>query len=253
MGSIINYTCSNATEVAQWAAPSCSLPHSATDNGIIDGRSNWLAVTPPFPGAVPRPWQYPLSATFIELCLQIRWVVLANTICTSDIVQNVGFDHGTFGKLGHRFSCVATQGINKSYLQPMQMSIPSPLLSIKKWIFGTPFYSCPLPLFSCPLYFSPYLHLSSYLPHLFLCLISFLLFPCASARKTLLHEFVISNRETEWCLFFSRGEVLLALAEALISKNLFKQIKYYFGFFLSMLMFNLYDANCSRFVVYVHL
>ena len=35
-----------ATEVAQLAAPSCSRPRPATDNGATDGRSNWLAVTP---------------------------------------------------------------------------------------------------------------------------------------------------------------------------------------------------------------
>ena len=28
------------TEVAQWGAPSCSQPQPATDNGVIDGRSN---------------------------------------------------------------------------------------------------------------------------------------------------------------------------------------------------------------------
>ena len=28
------------TEVAQWAAPSCSQPQPATDNGVRDGRSN---------------------------------------------------------------------------------------------------------------------------------------------------------------------------------------------------------------------
>ena len=27
-------TCSNATEVAQWRAPSCSQPQPATDNGV---------------------------------------------------------------------------------------------------------------------------------------------------------------------------------------------------------------------------
>ena len=38
-------TCSNATEVAKWVAPSCSRSQPATDNGVRDGRSNWLAVT----------------------------------------------------------------------------------------------------------------------------------------------------------------------------------------------------------------
>ena len=44
---LVNYQiCSNATEVTQWGAPSCSGPQPATDNGVRDGRSNWLAVTP---------------------------------------------------------------------------------------------------------------------------------------------------------------------------------------------------------------
>ena len=47
-------------------------------------------------------------------------------------------------------------------------------------------------LFLCPLYFFPYTLLSSYLLLLLLCLISFLLFPCASVWKTLVHEFHIS-------------------------------------------------------------
>ena len=39
-------TCSNATEIARWAVPSCNRPLLATDHGVRDGRSNWLAVTP---------------------------------------------------------------------------------------------------------------------------------------------------------------------------------------------------------------
>ena len=38
----LSTTCSNFTEVSQWGAPSCSQPKSATDNGVRDGRSNWL-------------------------------------------------------------------------------------------------------------------------------------------------------------------------------------------------------------------
>ena len=34
------FTCSNATEVAQWATPSCSRPQLATDDGIRYGRLN---------------------------------------------------------------------------------------------------------------------------------------------------------------------------------------------------------------------
>ena len=40
VGSIINYTVSNAPEVAQLVTPSCSRPQPATDNGVEEGRSN---------------------------------------------------------------------------------------------------------------------------------------------------------------------------------------------------------------------
>ena len=57
---------------------------------------------------------------------------------------------------------------------------------------------------SCSLYFLPYSRLSSYLFRLFLCLISFLLFPGARVfGKTLVHEFHISYSQTEWLLLFS--------------------------------------------------
>ena len=41
------------TEVAQWGAPSCSQPQPATDNGIRDGRSNWLVAPHTLHRAVP--------------------------------------------------------------------------------------------------------------------------------------------------------------------------------------------------------
>ena len=41
------------TEVAQWGAPSCNQPQPATDNGIREGRSNWLVAPPTLRRAVP--------------------------------------------------------------------------------------------------------------------------------------------------------------------------------------------------------
>ena len=41
------------TEVAQWGAPSCSQPQPAMDNGIRDGRSNWLVAPSTLHRAVP--------------------------------------------------------------------------------------------------------------------------------------------------------------------------------------------------------
>ena len=56
--------------------------------------------------------------------------------------------------------------------------------------------------FSCPLFFFAYSRLSSYVLRLFLYLVSFLLFPCASVWETLLHEFLISYSHIEWYLLF---------------------------------------------------
>ena len=58
-------------------------------------------------------------------------------------------------------------------------------------------------IFSCPLYLFPCSRISFYLL-LFLCLISFLLFPCASFGKTLVHEFLISYSHTDMILDFFR-------------------------------------------------
>ena len=52
VGSIINYL-QSFTEVAQWGAPSCCQPQPALDNGVRDGRSNWLVAPPTLHGAVP--------------------------------------------------------------------------------------------------------------------------------------------------------------------------------------------------------
>ena len=49
----LSTTCSNFTEVVQWGAPSCSQPQPAMDNGIRDGRSNWLVAPPTLHRAVP--------------------------------------------------------------------------------------------------------------------------------------------------------------------------------------------------------
>ena len=64
-----------------------------------------------------------------------------------------------------------------------------------------------------------HIRLSSYLLPLFLCLISFLLFPCAGVWKTLVHEFHISYGHTEWYLHFSRVEIVFTSAEASPIKN----------------------------------
>ena len=52
VGSIIN-NFQQYTEVAQWGAPICSRPQPGTDNGVRDGRSNWLVTSPTLYRAVP--------------------------------------------------------------------------------------------------------------------------------------------------------------------------------------------------------
>ena len=42
----LSTTCSKNTEVAQWGTPSCNRPQPARDDGVSDGRSYLLTVTP---------------------------------------------------------------------------------------------------------------------------------------------------------------------------------------------------------------
>ena len=67
--------------------------------------------------------------------------------------------------------------------------------------------------FSCPLFLFIISLFSAYILPLFLCLISFSLFPCASVGKTLVPEFRISCCHTEWSLHFSRNELFLSLVK----------------------------------------
>ena len=50
--SIINYL-QQSTEVGQWGTPSCSRPQPTTDNGVREGRSNWLVAPPTLMGNTP--------------------------------------------------------------------------------------------------------------------------------------------------------------------------------------------------------
>ena len=66
------------------------------------------------------------------------------------------------------------------------------LIVIGRWDF----------FFSCPLYFFPYSHFFSYLLRLFLYLISFLLFPCASVWENTLAWVPNFQYHSEWYLLF---------------------------------------------------
>ena len=82
------------TDVAQWAAPSCSRPQPATDNSIRDGRSNWLAVTPhPLQGSDPE---------FHKYISNVRWASQDLYWLRRELV--------TFGMLGRRIVYATTHG-----------------------------------------------------------------------------------------------------------------------------------------------
>ena len=92
----LSNTCSNATEVAQWAAPSCSWPKPATGNGVRDGRSNWPLVTHTLYTIEGRARKAPERHNYTcNYGLQIRSAVR-------------GFDPGTFETLGHRIAYAVT-------------------------------------------------------------------------------------------------------------------------------------------------
>ena len=94
----LSTTCSNFTEVAQWEAPGCSHPQLATDNGVRDGRSNWLVAPPPYTR------QYHMSSTYCTLQCGLG--------CKSqDLLHWVSRERATFGMPDQRTACAATQGI----------------------------------------------------------------------------------------------------------------------------------------------
>ena len=88
VGSIIlSTTSSNATEIAQWADPSCSLPQPAANNGVRDSKSNWLAVTPTIHKAVDP--EFHLHSANAGYNLQ-------------DLLQPVGRENATFEMPGQQ-------------------------------------------------------------------------------------------------------------------------------------------------------
>ena len=79
----LSTTCSNFTEVAQWGAPSCRQSQPATDNGVRDGRSNWLVSPPTLHRAVP-PELYVLH-TAMPAGLQITRLAALSEPWTCDL------------------------------------------------------------------------------------------------------------------------------------------------------------------------
>ena len=85
----LSTTFSNVTDVAQWATPSYSQPQPATDNGVRDGRSNWLTVT-----------IIPMGST--------PWAPRAQY---KSVQPLPGIDHANFSMRGNHLVYAATQGI----------------------------------------------------------------------------------------------------------------------------------------------
>ena len=91
-------TCSNFTEVAQWGAPSCSQPQPATDNGVRDGRSNWLVVPPTLHRAVPT--ESHILHTAMRAGLQITGLAALSEPRTCDL-RNARPTHCLCGHSGY--------------------------------------------------------------------------------------------------------------------------------------------------------
>ena len=86
VGSISNYL--QYTEVGQWGALSCSRPQPATDNGVWNGTSSWLAVTS-HPTLGSTTLHDANAGRKLQYLLQLR-----------------GRQPATFGMRGHRTACM---------------------------------------------------------------------------------------------------------------------------------------------------
>ena len=94
----LSTTCRNDTEVAQLEAPCCSQPQPATDNGVRDGKSNWLLAVIPLPTHGSAPWTQ------------------RNALCNAghklqDLLQPLGRERATIGMPSQRTACAVTQGV----------------------------------------------------------------------------------------------------------------------------------------------
>ena len=85
------------TVVAKWRTPSCSRPQSATDNGVRDGRSNWLVAPPPS-------WAVPPE-------LHVLHGVNA-AYKSQDLLHRPGLERASTSMPDQLTTCAATQGIN---------------------------------------------------------------------------------------------------------------------------------------------
>ena len=123
------------TEVAKWGAPSCSQPQPATDNGIRDGRSNWLVAPPTLHRAVPPELHVLHTANHKTCCTESA---------TSVRLQNARPMHGQCGHSGYfsysyrlkkkyPFICILLKSIKNSFNWKTQQ----PILELENIEFKT--------------------------------------------------------------------------------------------------------------------
>ena len=93
MEPIINYL-QQFIRVAQWGTLSCSKPQPATNNGVRDGRSNWLVGRTPPPSCAVLPERHVFS---INRCsLSSTWIDLATSACeaaTQGSIFKANYNH----------------------------------------------------------------------------------------------------------------------------------------------------------------
>ena len=94
----LSSSCSNATEVAQLAAPSCSRPQPAADNGVREVDTINCPLPPSLYRAVPP------KLNFHDANVRYK-----------SRVHSTGFDPVACRAHGHRIAHAATQGIRLQY------------------------------------------------------------------------------------------------------------------------------------------
>ena len=85
----ISTSCSNVTEVDQWATLSCSRPQPTTYNGVRNGRSNWWPLPPTLMGST-------------------YWTPRAQY---KSVHPLLGIDPATYSIRGNHLEYAATQGV----------------------------------------------------------------------------------------------------------------------------------------------
>ena len=97
MWGLLLTNCSNVNEIATMGTPSFIRLHPATDNGVRDGRSNWLAVTQNSTQG---------STTWAPCIAHCKWCPQITRLASAS-----GTERSAYGILGQRTACAVTRGI----------------------------------------------------------------------------------------------------------------------------------------------